>query len=70
MAKKYEKELKILSDKYIITDDFDEKYLKLKFISNYDLALKKVLISIVIILVVGSTFNEGNKYYPQVFLVN
>ena len=37
-----------------ISDDYGGKYMKIRFILNFDLPLKKKL--------------EGNKYYPQIFL--
>ena len=45
------------------SDDFDEKYMKIKLNSNDELPLNKT-IEIPII----PAFHENNKYYPQVFL--
>ena len=44
-------------------DDYNEKYIKIKFNSDDDLLLNKMLN-----FVIRSDFHEGNKYYPQVFL--
>ena len=41
--------------------------MKIKFRSDDDLPLKKTLELHNIVIVVGSVFNEGNKYYPQVY---
>ena len=55
------------------SDNYDGNYFKIKFYSDVDLPLKKMLklYSMVIVnqlLVVRSAFHECNKYYPQVFL--
>ena len=39
--------------------------MKIKFRSDDDLDLNKMLELPNIVIVVGSVFNEGNKYYPQ-----
>ena len=41
--------------------------MKIKFRSDDDLDLNKMLELPNIVTVVGSVFNEGNKYYPQVY---
>ena len=41
--------------------------MKIKFRSDDDLDLNKMLELPNIGIVVGSVFNEGNKYYPQVY---
>ena len=41
------------------SDDYDEKYIKIKFNSDDDLPLKKML---------KLFFHEDNKYYSQFFL--
>ena len=49
------------------SDDYDEKYMKIKF----DLKIKSLNKTIEIpsmIIVVRAVFHENNKYYPQVFL--
>ena len=50
------------------SDDYDVKYMKIKFDSNDDLALKKTLELPNMTIVVRSVLHEVNKYYPQVFL--
>ena len=48
-------------------DDYDEKYMKIKFDSDDNLTLSKK-IEILIITIVGiSAFHENNKYYPHIF---
>ena len=42
--------------------------MKIKFNSDDDFSLKKTLKLYNMIIVVRSTFYEGNKYYPQNFL--
>ena len=49
------------------SDDYDKKYMKIKFNSDDDLPLNKTLKLYNMIIVVKSDFHEGNKYYPQVF---
>ena len=79
IKKKYGAKLKLLLHqqikvKALITstnnssDDYDEKYMKIKFHSDDDLPLKKTLELYDIMIVVRSVFNDGSKYYPHVFL--
>ena len=51
------------------SDNYDEKYMKIKFNSDDDLPLQKTLELYDKIITVTFLFNDGNKYYPQVFLV-
>ena len=46
-----------------IADDYDEKYMKIKFDLDDDLPLNKTKICSMIIFV----FHENNKYYPQYY---
>ena len=48
--------------------DYDEKYIKIKFNSDDDLSLNKILKLHNLTLLVRSVSQEDNKYYPQVFL--
>ena len=41
--------------------------MKIKFRSDDDLPLNKMFELPNIVIAVGSVFNEGNKYYPQVY---
>ena len=53
------------------SNDYNEKYMKIKFNSDDDLPLKKLFIFLkhfMTIVDARSVFNDGNKYYPQVFL--
>ena len=50
------------------SDDYDEKYLKIKFNSNYEFPLNKMIEIPSMIIVVRTVFHENNEYYPQVFL--
>ena len=50
------------------SDDYDEKYLKIKFNSNYEFPLNKMIEIPSMTIVVRAVFHENNKYYPQVFL--
>ena len=50
------------------SDNYDEKYMKIRFNSDDDLPLKKTLELHNIIIVVRSLFNDGSKHYPQIFL--
>ena len=50
------------------SDDYEEKYMKLKFNSDNKLTLNKTIEIPTITIVVSAIFLENNKYYPQVFL--
>ena len=50
------------------SDDFDEKYKKIKFNSDEELPLNKILEILSMIIVVGAVFQNNNNHYPQVFL--
>ena len=65
-TKKY-KELFIRSvTKY--SDNYDEKYIKIKFDSDDELPLNITIEIHAITIVVRAIFLENNKYYPQVFI--
>ena len=49
-------------------DDYDEKYMKIKFNLDDDLSLKNTLELHSMIIVAKSVFHEGNKYYSHIFL--
>ena len=49
------------------SDNYNERYMKIKFISDDDLPLKKTLELHNLVIVVISVFPE-DKYYEQVFL--
>ena len=50
------------------SDDYDEKYIKIKFNSDDELPLNKTIEIPSMIIVVRAVFHENNKYYPQAFL--
>ena len=50
------------------SDDYDEKYMKIKFNSVDELPLNKNIKIHVMVIVVRAVFHENDKYYPQVFL--
>ena len=50
------------------SDNYVEKYMKIKFNSDDGLPLKKTLDLYHVVIVARSVFHEGNKDYPQVFL--
>ena len=50
------------------SDDYDEKYMKIKFNSDDQLPLNKTIEIPTMTIVVRAVFHENNKYYPQVFL--
>ena len=49
------------------SDNYDEKYMKIKSNSDDDLSLKKTLEIYNMVIVNRPAFHEGNKYYPQFF---
>ena len=51
-----------------ISDDYDEKCMKIKFDSDVELPLNKTIEISSKIIVVRVLFHENNKYYLQVFL--
>ena len=50
------------------SDNYDEKYMKIKFNSNDELSLNKTIEIPSMIIVVRAVFYENKKYYQQVFL--
>ena len=50
------------------SDDYDEKYMKVKLNSDDELPLNETIEIPSMIIVVRSIFHENNKHYPQVFL--
>ena len=46
-------------------DDYDEKYMKIKFDSDDILPLNKAIEISIVTIVVRAVFHENNKYYPQ-----
>ena len=48
--------------------NFMKNFMKIKFNSNYDLPLGKILNIPVCIIIVRSVFEKDSKYYPQVLL--
>ena len=51
-----------------ISDDYDEKYKKMKFNLDNELPLNKMIEVPSMIIVVRAVFHKNNKYYPQVVL--
>ena len=49
-------------------NDYDEKYMEIRFISDEKLPLHKTIEIPTIKIVVRATFLENNKHYPHVFL--
>ena len=50
------------------SNDYDEKYMKIKFNLDDELPLNKTIEIPSMIIVVRAIFHENNKYYQQVFL--
>ena len=50
------------------SDDYDEKYMKIKFTSDDKLPLNKTIEIPSMITLFRAVFHENNKYYLQVFL--
>ena len=50
------------------SNDYDEKYMKMKFNSDYELPLNKTIEIPSFIMVVRTIFDENSKYYAQGFL--
>ena len=50
------------------SEDYDEKYTKIKFNSDDDVPLNKRVKFYNMVIAVGIVFHESNKYYSEVFL--
>ena len=50
------------------SDNYDEKYMKIKFILVDELPPNKTIEISSMIIVVTAVFHVNNKYYPQIFL--
>ena len=50
------------------SDDYDEKYMKIKFNSDDELPLNKNIETPTMTIVVRAFFLENNKYYPRFLL--
>ena len=50
------------------SDDYDQKYMKIKFNSDDDLSSQKILELCEIMIVLTSVFHEDNWYYSYIFL--
>ena len=50
------------------SDNYDEKYMKIKLNSDYELSLNRTLEIPSMIIVVRAGFHENKKYHRQVFL--
>ena len=48
--------------------EYEKYYMKIKFNSDSDLPLNKILKLCILAIIVRSVFEEDGKYYPQVFL--
>ena len=49
------------------SNDYDEKYMKIKFNSDDKLTPNKMIEIRSMIIVITAVFHENNKYYPHVF---
>ena len=50
------------------SNDYDEKYVKIKFSLDDKLPLDKMIEIPKMTIAVKAAFHKNNKYYPQVFL--
>ena len=50
------------------SDDYDEKFMNIKFFLDDELPLNKTMGILSMIIVVRAIFLKNNKYHPQVFL--
>ena len=48
--------------------EYDKDYMKIKFNSDDDIPLNKVLNFPIITVIIRNIFEEDGKYYPQSFL--
>ena len=50
------------------SDEYGEKYIKIRFNSDNDLLLRKILKTCNAVILIRSVFKDMKKYYYQVFL--
>ena len=50
------------------SDDYDEKYMEIKFSRDDELPINKMIEISTMTVVLRAAFYENNKYYPEVFL--
>ena len=53
----------------MVKNNYGKDYMKIKFISDNDLLLNKTLKFHAMTIIIGSVFEDGGKFYRQVFLV-
>ena len=58
----------LIRSKIKSSNNYNGKYFKIKFELDDDLPLIKAIETHISTIGVSATFNENNKYYPQVFL--
>ena len=72
-TKKYEelwaKIRDVIRSKFNNSDDYNEKYMKIKFNSDDGLPLNKILEHRNMVIVIRSVFHEGNKCYLEVIFL-
>ena len=51
-----------------LVGEYDKDYMKIKFDSDDNLPLNKVLKSHVLTIIIRNVFEKDGKYYPQIFL--
>ena len=72
MIKKYEKLwskiMDLINSVTKNSDDYNGKYMKIKFDTDDESPLNKTVEIRSMIIVANAVFHESNKYYPQVFL--
>ena len=49
--------------------EYEKDYVKIKFNSDNDLLLNKILKLHILTIIARSVFEENGKYYPQVFFL-
>ena len=49
-------------------ENMEKDYMKIKFNSDDNLLLKKILKFCILTIIIRNIFEEDGKYYPQVFL--
>ena len=50
------------------SDDYDEKFMKIKFNPDNELPLSKTIDILTMTIVIRAVFHKNNKCYPQVFI--
>ena len=61
-------QIELITDKKV--NKYSKDFMKIKFESNEDLPISKMINIPVCVIIIRSIFEEDSKYYPQILLYN